>query len=96
MAPRHPFRTFTSLLNSTKVSEERRQAILSGAPFNASGFSQAKVYYTVQDLNAGTWLFNYNLYYRCAQGCACCGSLQVDLRRSVAVLLSIGSKMQCC
>lgn len=56
-------RTFKTIMNSSKVTEDERQAILAGAPFDEDGNSTANVYYTVQDLNAGTWLFNFYLFY---------------------------------
>lgn len=50
-------------MNSTKVGEEEKQRVLAGAGFDEQGRSKARVFYTVRELNAGTWLYNFNLFY---------------------------------
>lgn len=54
-----------SLVNSTKVTQAQKDELLAGAPFDANGNSTAKVHYTVFEINSGTWLYNFNLFYSC-------------------------------
>lgn len=55
-------KTFTSVLNSTKLTPQEQKRILEGAPF-VDGKSTGKVFYTVTDYSDSLWLYNYNLYY---------------------------------
>ena len=56
-------KTFASLLNSTKITKQERQALLDGAPFDADGRSTAPLYYTVEDYSDSLWLYNFNFFY---------------------------------
>eukprot|EP00889_Picochlorum_renovo_P004074 jgi/Picre1/31104/NNA_006459.t1 len=56
-------KTFASILNSTKLTQEERNAILAGAPFDANGKSTGKIFYTVTDYSDSLWLYNFNLFY---------------------------------
>ncbi|KAI8107160.1 hypothetical protein M9434_001805 [Picochlorum sp. BPE23] len=56
-------KTFASILNSTKLTQEERDAILAGAPFDANGKSTGKIFYTVTDYSDSLWLYNFNLFY---------------------------------
>lgn len=56
-------KTFASILNSTKLTQEERNAILAGAPFDADGRSTGKIFYTVMDYSDSLWLYNFNLFY---------------------------------
>lgn len=56
-------RSFRSLVNATGISEAEKAQLLAGAGFNEQGHSLADVFYTVAEVDSGTWLFSYNLYY---------------------------------
>jgi hypothetical protein len=58
-------RSFVSLLNSSKLDEAQRAALIAGAPFDAAGDSAARVHYTVANLtgNEAYWVYNFNLFY---------------------------------
>lgn len=56
-------RTFATIANNSELTQPQKDAIIKGAPLDAHNVSTAPVYYTVTELNNGTWYYNYNLYY---------------------------------
>jgi len=48
----------------TAMSDEEREALISGAPFDANGHSTADIYYTVSDYDDGRfWLYNFDIFF---------------------------------
>lgn len=55
--------TYVTVINNTMLSEEERERIIEGAPFDSKNRSTAKVAYTVDEYAENYFLYNFNLYY---------------------------------
>jgi hypothetical protein len=73
--PALPCRSFTSLVNSSKVTQEQKYALLAGAPF-VDGRSTAELFYSVSQVKErdgtpvpGLWLYTYHQFYRWVGAC---------------------------
>ena len=55
---------YRTLRTGAAMSDEARDAFISGAPFDSNGHSTADIYYTVSDYDGGRfWLYNFDLFF---------------------------------
>jgi hypothetical protein len=56
-------KSYVTVINNTKLTQEQIDSIYKGAPFDANNHSTARVSFSVNDYQGNFFVYNYNLFY---------------------------------